>query len=59
MEYKVKFNYYAFTFSGAREAVNFAEMLKNHSDEDKCKVSIELVEDNPTKAMPKEEEVAE
>lgn len=55
MEYKVKFNYYAFTFGEAREAINFAEMLKNHSDEDKCKVSIELVEDNPTKAMPKEE----
>lgn len=54
MEYKVKFNYYAFTFSGAREAVNFAETLKNHSD-DECKVSIELVEDDPTKAMPKEE----
>lgn len=49
MEYKVKFNYYAFTFSVAREAINFAEMLKNHSDEDKCKVFIELVEDNPTK----------
>lgn len=47
MEYKVKFNYYAFTFDGAREAINFAEMLKNHSDE-KCKVSIELVEEKPT-----------
>lgn len=54
MEYRVKFNYYAFTFDGAREAINFAETLKNHSD-DECKVSIELVEDNPTKAMPKEE----
>lgn len=55
MEYKVKFNYYSFTFGEANIAIGFAEMLKNHSDEDKCKVSIELVEDNPTKAMPKEE----
>lgn len=47
MEYKVKFNYYYFTFGGAREAVNFAETLKNHSD-DECKVSIELVETKPT-----------
>ena len=44
MEYKVKFNYYAFTFDGAREAVAFAETLKNHSD-DECKVTIELVEE--------------
>lgn len=54
MEYKVKYNYDAFTFDEATEALDFAEMLKSHSDEEKCKVSIELVEDKPT-----EEETAE
>lgn len=50
MEYRVKFNYYAFTFDGAREAINFAETLKNHSD-DECKVTIELVEKKPTEEV--------
>lgn len=47
MKYKVKYNYDAFTFGDAEAAIIFAETLKIYSDE-KCKVSIELVEDKPT-----------